>query len=80
MIRRNYVGREGRRPLNSSVNLVPGISNEDLKLLASYADRAFEDIDWLYDSDEETLAEHDYDQNKLYRAQQVASLLYNMID
>ena len=60
-------------------SLINGIPDEDLKLLAGYADRAFEDIDFFYDSDKDTLAEHDYDQDELYKAQDIAIKLYNMV-
>lgn len=69
--------QNSRKPIKSS--LVNGISDEELKLLCKYADQAFEDINWLYDNDPDTLAEHDYDQSELDDAQRIAQRLYDML-
>ena len=70
-----------RHPVKSSIGTDTNIecTPEEIQLLCEYADMAFEDIDWLYDSDANTLAEHDYDQQKLYEAQKIARRLAHSV-
>ena len=69
--------QSSRRTIKSS--MVPDVSDEDLKFFANIASMALDDIYDLYDRDDDTLLRHGYSAEDLARAQDIASVIWNMV-